>query len=41
MLTDGETISRDECLEEVKRNKDANTLINTFGIGNDCDAGFC
>jgi hypothetical protein len=41
MLTDGATISPDECLEEVKNKKDNNTQIHSFGIGNDCDTGFC
>lgn len=30
---------RQDCIELAKR-KDSDTLIHTFGIGNDCDKGF-
>jgi hypothetical protein len=41
MLTDGETENANECIEEVKSNRKEDTLIHSFGIGNDCDAEFC
>lgn len=41
MLTDGETENANECIQEVKRNRKEDTLIHSFGIGNDCDAEFC
>jgi hypothetical protein len=41
MLTDGETVNAHECIEEAKNNRDENTLIHTFGVGNDCDQRFC
>ena len=41
MLTDGETLYAEECIEQVKNNKKDDTLIHSFGIGNDCNTGFC
>ena len=40
LLTDGETDYARECLDIAMRKRHENTLIHTFGIGNDCDKNF-
>jgi uncharacterized protein YegL len=40
LLTDGETELRNECITIAKLKRKSDTIINTFGIGNDCDQRF-
>ena len=39
LLTDGETEMRHECMNLAKEKND-DTIIHTFGVGDDCDRVF-
>jgi uncharacterized protein YegL len=40
ILTDGETSDAHQCFKLVSDEKPENTLIHTFGVGDDCDKNF-
>jgi hypothetical protein len=40
LLTDGETEARGDCINLATQFCEENTIIHTFGIGDDCDKAF-